>query len=213
MRRRHCSSGCSRPLILLPRPTLLMMLSLILVPRSDVHATSRHAATPESSNPTCRPLYLPGSHRAHCTMCCTMRHCCTAASPAVTSGSHRRYLPALLPGRPVVANTCVTHPLGASAVKATARDTGATARAKDRQKRDKYGRTGRCVTRDCVQEDCVEECHARPVLGPVPSVPWDHAASPRSSPRSSSRSSPRYCAEACPPERTPCGCGVGRFER
>ena len=49
---------------------------------------------------------------------------------------------ALLPGRPIVADICVTHPLAASAVKAAARDTGATARGKDSLKRDKYSRTG-----------------------------------------------------------------------
>ena len=49
---------------------------------------------------------------------------------------------ALLPGRPIVADTCVTHPLAASAVKAAARDTGATAKGKDSLKRDKYCRTG-----------------------------------------------------------------------
>ena len=48
---------------------------------------------------------------------------------------------ALLPGRPIVADICVTHPL-ASAVKAAARDTGATAKGKDSLKRDKYSRTG-----------------------------------------------------------------------
>ena len=33
---------------------------------------------------------------------------------------------ALLPGRPIVADICVTHPLAVSAVKAADRDTGAT---------------------------------------------------------------------------------------
>ena len=46
------------------------------------------------------------------------------------------------PGRPIVADICVTHPLAASAVKATARDTGATAKGKDSLIRDKYSRTG-----------------------------------------------------------------------
>ena len=36
----------------------------------------------------------------------------------------------------------MTHPLAASAVKAATRDTGATAKAKDMLKQDKYSRTG-----------------------------------------------------------------------
>ena len=46
----------------------------------------------------------------------------------------RTHLLALLPGRPIVADICVTHPLAASAVKAAARD----AKGKDSLKRDKY---------------------------------------------------------------------------
>ena len=48
---------------------------------------------------------------------------------------------ALPPGRPIAADTCVTHPLVASAAKA-ARDTGATAKGKDSLKRDKCSRAG-----------------------------------------------------------------------
>ena len=47
-----------------------------------------------------------------------------------------------LPGRPVVVDVCVTHPLAASADAATAWGTGVAAEAKDALKRDKYGRTG-----------------------------------------------------------------------
>ena len=43
----------------------------------------------------------------------------------------RGNLLALLPGRPIMAKTCVTHPVAASAVTAAARDTGATAKGKD----------------------------------------------------------------------------------
>ena len=49
---------------------------------------------------------------------------------------------ALLPGRPIVAGICVTHPLAASAAKAAACDTGAAAKGKDSLERDKYSRTG-----------------------------------------------------------------------
>ena len=49
---------------------------------------------------------------------------------------------AFLPGRPVVMDVCVTHPLAASDVAAAARTTGATAEAKDALKRNKYSRTG-----------------------------------------------------------------------
>ena len=55
---------------------------------------------------------------------------------------HVDYLLELLPGRPIVADICVTHPLAASAVRAAARDTGATAKGKNSLKRDKYSRTG-----------------------------------------------------------------------
>ena len=49
---------------------------------------------------------------------------------------------AFLPGRPIVMDVCVTHPLAASAVAAAAWTTGATAEAKDALKRNKYSRTG-----------------------------------------------------------------------
>ena len=49
---------------------------------------------------------------------------------------------ASLPGRPVVGDMCVTHPLAASAVAAAAWTTGATAEGKDALKRNKYSRTG-----------------------------------------------------------------------
>ena len=52
---------------------------------------------------------------------------------------------ALLPDRHIVLDICVTHPLAASAVKAAARDTGATAKGKDSRKWGKYSRTGTCV--------------------------------------------------------------------
>ena len=57
---------------------------------------------------------------------------------------------ALLPGRPIVADICVPHPLAASAVKAAARNTGATTKGEDSLKRDKYSRTGMgvCENRD-----------------------------------------------------------------
>ena len=48
----------------------------------------------------------------------------------------------LLPGRHAVAGISVAHPPAASAVKAAARDTVATAKAKDSLQRDKYSRTG-----------------------------------------------------------------------
>ena len=47
-----------------------------------------------------------------------------------------------LPGRPVVVDACVTHPLASSAVAAAAWGTGVSAEAKDALKRDQYGRTG-----------------------------------------------------------------------
>ena len=49
---------------------------------------------------------------------------------------------ALLPGRPIAADICVTHPLAASADIAAARDMGATAKGKETLKRGKYSRTG-----------------------------------------------------------------------
>ena len=63
-------------------------------------------------------------------------------SPRSRRDPERGDLLALLPGRPIVADVCVTHPLAASAVKASARDTGATAKGKDSRKRDKYSRPG-----------------------------------------------------------------------
>ena len=48
----------------------------------------------------------------------------------------------LLPGRPIVADICVTQPLGAPAVNATAQETGAKAKAEDSLEWDKYSRTG-----------------------------------------------------------------------
>ena len=54
---------------------------------------------------------------------------------------------ALLPGRPIVADICVTHPLAASAVKAAARDTGTTAKRKDSLKADRYSRAGTRASR------------------------------------------------------------------
>ena len=47
-----------------------------------------------------------------------------------------------LPGRPVLVDVCVTHPLASSAVAAAAWGTGESAESKDALKRDKYGRTG-----------------------------------------------------------------------
>ena len=47
-----------------------------------------------------------------------------------------------LPGRPVVVDVCVIHPLAFSAVAAAAWGTGVPAEAKDALKRDKCGRTG-----------------------------------------------------------------------
>ena len=41
----------------------------------------------------------------------------------------------------------MTHPLAASAVKAAARETGATAKGKDALKRDKYSHTGTGASR------------------------------------------------------------------
>ena len=55
---------------------------------------------------------------------------------------HGTYLLLYLPGRPVVVDVCVTHPLASYAVAATAWCTGVSATAKDALKRDKYGRTG-----------------------------------------------------------------------
>ena len=63
-------------------------------------------------------------------------------SPRSRRDPERGDLLALLPGRPIVADICVTHPLAVSAVKDAARDTGATAKGKDSLKRDKYSRTG-----------------------------------------------------------------------
>ena len=47
-----------------------------------------------------------------------------------------------LPGRPVVMDAWVIHPLAASAVAAAALTTGATTEAKDLLKRNKHSRTG-----------------------------------------------------------------------
>lgn len=55
---------------------------------------------------------------------------------------NRGDLLALLPCHPNAADICVTQPLAASAVKAAARDTGATAKAKDSLQQDEYSRTG-----------------------------------------------------------------------
>ena len=52
-----------------------------------------------------------------------------------------------LPGRRLVVDVCVTHPLSSSAVAAEAWGTGSSAEAKDALKRDKYGRTGTGVCR------------------------------------------------------------------
>ena len=75
-------------------------------------------------------------------------------------------LPALLPGRPIVANICVTQPLAASAAKATARDTGATAKGQDSLKRDKYSRIGTpCAP---IHSGCPPPSHHPPPLRPIP---------------------------------------------
>ena len=47
-----------------------------------------------------------------------------------------------LPGRPVVVDVCVTHPLASSAVAAAAWGAGVSAKANDALKQDKYGGTG-----------------------------------------------------------------------
>ena len=47
-----------------------------------------------------------------------------------------------LPGRPVVVDVCVTHPISSSAIATAAWGTGVSAKAKDALKRGKYGRTG-----------------------------------------------------------------------
>ena len=62
--------------------------------------------------------------------------------PCSRRGFEQGDLLALLPGSPIVADICVTHPLAASAVKAAARDTSATAKEEDSLKRDEYSRTG-----------------------------------------------------------------------
>ena len=62
--------------------------------------------------------------------------------PRSQRNPERVHLLALLLGRPFVADVCVTHPLGASTVKAAAPDTCAPANGKDSLKRDKYSRTG-----------------------------------------------------------------------
>ena len=62
--------------------------------------------------------------------------------PRSRHDSDRGDLLALLPGRPIVADICVTHPLAASTAKAAARDRGVTAKGKHSLKRDKYSRTG-----------------------------------------------------------------------
>ena len=70
----------------------------------------------------------------------------------------RRDLHAFLPGRPVVMDVCVTHPLSASAVAAAAWTTGATTEAKDALKRNKHSRTG---TGACRSVPLSHETHGR----------------------------------------------------
>ena len=62
--------------------------------------------------------------------------------PCSQLSSGRDDLLALLPGRPIVVDVCMTRPLAASAVEAVARDTGATAKGKDSLERENYSRTG-----------------------------------------------------------------------
>ena len=54
---------------------------------------------------------------------------------------HRCNLLAFLPGRPIVMDMCVTHPLAAAAFAAPAWTSGAAAEAKDALKRNQYSRT------------------------------------------------------------------------
>ena len=96
------------------------------------------------------PARLMGSHPSESkAACATLTTSELSTSPALAvqlpPRSRRNPEPgdllALLSGCPIVADMCVTHPLAASAVKAAARDTGATAMGKDSLTRDNYSRT------------------------------------------------------------------------
>ena len=62
-----------------------------------------------------------------------------------------------LPGRPVVVDVCVTHPLASSAVVAAAWGTGVSVKANDALKRDTYGHAGTAPVPNtaCVGSVCV----------------------------------------------------------
>ena len=77
-------------------------------------------------------------HLFECEYMCSL----TRLPPRSQRNPHRGDLPLYLPGRPVVVDVCVTHPLASSAVVTAAWGTGASAEAKDAVKRDKYSRTG-----------------------------------------------------------------------
>ena len=104
-----------------------MTAKLPLQETHALHAVKRHTGMPSATAP---PRVARGHDAAQ------------QLPPRSRRDPERGYLLALLPGRPIVADICVTHPLAASAVKAAARDTGAAAKGKDSLKRDKYSRTG-----------------------------------------------------------------------
>ena len=98
------------------------------------------AVAPAAGAPAPNPPAPPGAATA-------AAHSGAGVPPRSQRDPQRGDLLLYLPGRPVVVDVCVTHPLASSAVAAVAWGTGVSAEAKDALKWDKYSRTGTCACR------------------------------------------------------------------